>query len=222
MSLGTGHYYQWAYGLTNPQRDRVASGMIAKTVPRGSFVCRTGEPARYWYGVRDGLLKMSAVTVAGEPMSFIGIATGGWFGEGTLLKAERRKYDIVALRDTRLDLMPAETFLWLVDNSPSFSKWLLHQLNERLGQFIALFASDRQGSGVVRVARTLAWLFNPYLYPGMPSDIPVTQEEIAHLAGISRPRTNAALHRLAEANLVRVGYGHVVVVDIEGLRSFND
>ena len=135
MIVENGYYFQWADGLTKLQRDRVAGAMIAKTVKRDAFVCHTGETPKYWYGVRDGLLKMSAVTAAGNPMSFIGIATGGWFGEGTLLKAERRKYDIVALRDTRLDLMPAEVFLWLVHSSPSFSKWLLHQLNERLGQF---------------------------------------------------------------------------------------
>jgi len=113
-------------------------------------------------------------------------------------------------------------FLWLVDNSPPFTKWLMHQLNERLGQFIALLANDRLSSNNMRIARTLAWMFNPYLYPGMPLDIPISQDEIADLAGASRQRTNAALHRLAKANLVKIGYGHVVVVDIEGLRNFTD
>ena len=59
---------------------------------------------------RDSLVKMSGSTAVGRPLSFIDIATGGWFGEGTLLKAERRKYDIVALRDSRLILMPIDLF----------------------------------------------------------------------------------------------------------------
>jgi CRP/FNR family transcriptional regulator, cyclic AMP receptor protein len=174
----------------------------------------------FWYGVRDGLVKMSA-TAGGRPLSFIGIATGGWFGEGTLLKGEHRKYDVLALRDSSLTLMPGDLFLWLVDNSQPFARWLMHQLNERLGQFIALLAIDRLTSYEARVARTLAWLFNPYLYPGMPLDIPISQEEIAHLAGLSRQRTNVALRILAEANLVKIGYGHVIVLDLESLRDFN-
>jgi len=32
-----------------------------------------------------------------------------WFGEGSILKQEPRKYDVVALRDCRVALMPAVT-----------------------------------------------------------------------------------------------------------------
>ena len=47
----------------------------------------------------DGLVKMANVSADGKAMSFTGIGTGGWFGEGSLLKDEPRRYDIVALRD---------------------------------------------------------------------------------------------------------------------------
>jgi CRP/FNR family transcriptional regulator, cyclic AMP receptor protein len=222
MSDGSTPQNPWAVELTDLQHERIVKSLIEKEVKRGSYVCRTGESANYWYGVRDGLVKMCGATVGDRELTFIGIATGGWFGEGTLLKGERRKYDIVALRDTRLTLMPAALFLWLIDDSHPFAKWVMRQLNERLGQFIALLATDRMTSNNMRVARTLSWMFNPYLYPGMPLDIPITQEEIAHLAGTTRQRTNAALKRLAAANLVRVGYGRVVVLDIDGLRNFSD
>ncbi|HWZ71091.1 MAG TPA: Crp/Fnr family transcriptional regulator [Casimicrobiaceae bacterium] len=213
--------WPWSVGLDAEQLNRVNNSLTERTVRRGLLVCRTGEDARYWYGVLDGLVKMSTVTAKGEDLSFIGIATGGWFGEGTLLKAERRRYDIITLRDSRLVLMPRKVFLSLVESSPPFAQWLLFQLNERLSQFIALLANDRTSSTDVRIARTLAWMFNPYLYPGMARDIPITQDEIAHLANVSRSRTNEALHRLASANLVQIGYGHVTVVDIEGLREFD-
>ena len=42
---------------------------------------------------------MANVSADGKSMSFIGVGTGGWFGEGSLLKDEPRRYDIVALRD---------------------------------------------------------------------------------------------------------------------------
>ena len=42
----------------------------------------------------------------------------------------------------------------------------MHQLNERLGQFIAAREIDRLNNPDVRVARSLASLFNPVLYPG--------------------------------------------------------
>ena len=54
----------------------------------GDRVCRTGAPSNYWFGVIDGLLKMSNVTREGGQLTYTGIPAGGWFGEGTLLKRE--------------------------------------------------------------------------------------------------------------------------------------
>jgi CRP-like cAMP-binding protein len=210
----------WGRGLKEADLERVGRTLIERSYRRGEFVCRAGAKPGYWYGVQDGLVKMSSVTRDGKELSFIGIASGGWFGEGTLLKGERRKYDIVALRPSRLFLMPREVFLSLLESRPPFARWLLFQLNERLSQFIALLENDRMSSNDARVARTLAWMFNPYLYPGMPRELPITQDEIAHLASVSRSRANEALHRLADRHLIRLGYGRITVVDIEGLREF--
>jgi hypothetical protein len=37
--------------------------------------------------------------------------------EGTVLKNEARRYDVMALRDTRLAMMDRSTFFWLFENS---------------------------------------------------------------------------------------------------------
>ena len=39
---------------------------------------------------------ISAISRDGKAMTFAGAADGGWFGEGSVLKDEARKYDIVA------------------------------------------------------------------------------------------------------------------------------
>jgi CRP/FNR family cyclic AMP-dependent transcriptional regulator len=215
--------WPWAAQMKPDVLETVNASLVVKRFVRGEYVCRSGEHAEHWYGVAEGLVKMSTVTAAGRDVSFIGIATGGWFGEGTLLKSERRRYDVVALRDSDVVLMPRRVFLSLCAECPEFTQWLLLQLNERLSQFIALLANDRTSSSTdVRVARALAWMFNPYLYPGMSSDIPITQEEIAHLASVSRARTNEALHRLEALDLIKIGYAHVEVLDIDRLRNFGD
>lgn len=213
--------WPWAAGMSQAALDKVASSLVNRRYAKGDYVCRAGGSPEYWYGVAEGLVKMSSITAKGKDLSFIGIAAGGWFGEGTLLKAEKRRYDIVALRDSAIVQMPRSTFSTLIDESPQFSRWVLMQLNERLSQFIALLANDYDTTNEARVARALAWMFNPYLYPGMASDIPITQSEIAHLARLSRARTNEALHRLESLGLIEVGYGHVTVTDIEGLRGFD-
>ncbi|HVL56594.1 MAG TPA: Crp/Fnr family transcriptional regulator, partial [Burkholderiaceae bacterium] len=197
----------WARVLTDAQLERVAADLAIRDYAGASVVCRKGERVEAWIGVLDGLLKISSVSAQGKPVTFAGIPPGGWFGEGSLLKEEPRRYDAVALRDSTIALMPRTTFLWLLDTSIPFNRFLLTQLNERLGQFIATVEFDRLLDPEGRVARCLAGLFNPHLYPGAGPRLPISQEEIGYLSGVSRQRVNQALQVLERAGLLQVEYG---------------
>ena len=210
----------WTDSLSAEQRARIEAETVVKDVPSGAFVCRKGDPVENWVGVIDGLVKMTSVSPEGKTTTFLGVASGGWFGEGSLLKDEYRKYDIVALRDTRLAMMPKPTFDWLLDSDIAFNRFLLMQLNERLAQFIAMVENERLLDPDARVARSLAALFNPVLYPAMGPEVQVSQEEIGYLSGVSRQRVNQALRVLEDAGLLKVEYGGLRIRDLEGLRSF--
>ena len=95
----------------------------------------------------------------------------------------------------------------------------MHQLNERLGQFIAAREIDRLTNPDVRVARSLASLFNPVLYPGVGEVLRITQQELAYLVGLSRQRVNEALTALQAQGAIRVEYGGVRVLDLGALQS---
>lgn len=208
--------------LDPAERERVRSEMTACTVPAGGFVCRKGDSVEHWFGVIDGLVKVSSVSVDGKSVTFIGVPPGGWFGEGSLLKDEPRRYDGIALRDSRIGCMPRTTFQWLLDTSIPFNRYLLEQLNERLGQFVATVEFDRLLGPDARVARCIAQLFNPVLYPGGGPELKISQAEIGYLTGLSRQRANQALRLLEAAGLIRVGYGGITVLDLPGLGSFGD
>jgi CRP/FNR family cyclic AMP-dependent transcriptional regulator len=49
------------------------------------------------------------------------------------------------------------------------------------------------------VARSLAALFHPVLYPGVGDLLRITQQELGYLVGLSRQRVNEALHVLQAA-----------------------
>jgi CRP/FNR family transcriptional regulator, cyclic AMP receptor protein len=210
----------WAQALTPAQLERVEAEASESRVPSGGYVCRKGEPVEHWIGAIEGLLKMSCASPSGKSITFTGLLTGGWFGEGSLLKEGPRQYDAIALRDTRLALIPRVTFLWLLDNSIGFNRFVMQLLNERLGMFISLVEYDRMHDTETRLARCLAALFNPHLNPGISPELKLSQEEIGYLGGVSRQRVNGALKTLEEAGLVKTGYGGVTILDLDGLRSF--
>lgn len=210
----------WARTLTPPEMTRVEADCTEHFVPKGGFVCRKGEPLSSWIGIIDGLVKMNNFSPSGKSVTFTGVPAGGWFGEGSLLKDDTRKYDVIALRDTRIARMPRSTFEWLLENSLPFTRFLLMQLNERLGQFIGLVENDRMLDVDTRVARCLAAMFNAHLYPGIEKLVQISQEEIGYLSGASRQRANQALQLLEREGLLRLDYGGIRVLDLDGLRHF--
>lgn len=211
----------WARELTPEQMARVEADTVEQHVAKGGYVCRKGEMVDAWIGVIDGLVKMNNLSPEGKSVTFTGVPAGGWFGEGTLLKQEQRKYDVVALRDSRIARMPNKTFMWLLDTSLPFTRFLLMQLNERLGQFIGMVEFDRLLDVDARVARCLATLFNTHLYPGTDMLLQISQEEIGYLSGASRQRANQALQVLEKAGLLKVDYGGIQILDVDGLRRFH-
>ncbi|SHH42992.1 cAMP-binding domain of CRP or a regulatory subunit of cAMP-dependent protein kinases [Massilia sp. CF038] len=210
----------WSRALTSAEMMRVEADCFEQFVPKGGYVCRKGELTENWVGIIEGLVKINNFSPEGKSVTFTGVPPGGWFGEGSLLKDEARKYDVMALRDTRVARMPRATFIWLLDASLPFTRFLLMQLNERLGQFIGQVESDRTLDIDTRVARCLAAMFNSHLYPGLEKVVQISQEEIGYLSGASRQRANQALQLLEKEGLLRLDYGGIRILDLEGLRHF--
>jgi CRP-like cAMP-binding protein len=210
----------WARNLAPETLARVERETIVRDFPAGAYICRKGDPVEHWVGIIDGLVKMTSVSAEGKSTTFTGVTSGGWFGEGSLLKDPVRRYDIAVLRATRAALLPRATFQWLLDTDIGFNRFLLMQLNERLAQFIGMVENERLLEPDARVARSLASLFNPVLYPDLATTVQISQEEVGYLTGVSRQRVNQALQVLEKAGLLKVEYGAIRILDLEGLRAF--
>lgn len=210
----------WARGLTGLQLARVDRETQVVHFAAGSVVCREGIAAVHWVGVLDGMVKVDTVTPDGRSTTFIGVSTGGWLGEGSLLKREIRRYEVVTLRDSWVALMPLQTFDWLHETSLGFNHFLVRQLNARLGQFVALVQTGRNQSTTAQVALCLAQLLDPTLCSATSNVLRISQEEVARLCGLSRQIANRALHALQEAGLVRVQYGAIEVLNVDGLQDY--
>ncbi|OUL98284.1 Crp/Fnr family transcriptional regulator [Variovorax sp. JS1663] len=213
------HNIPWMHTLTPTERRRAEAAVVVGDAEPGDLVCRIGRSPTYWFGVVEGLLKMSNDNADGTSMTYSGLPPGGWFGEGTALKREPYRYNIQALRRSVVAGLPVDDFHWLLDHSIGFNRFVMNQLNERLAQFIAAREADRLNDPDARVARNLAALFNPVLFPGVGKLLRITQQELAYLIGLSRQRVNEALRTLQAQGAIRVEYGGLRVLDLAALRD---
>ena len=209
----------WLGLLKADEQAQIVPQLVVSDPQTGDYVCRVGRPVTYWFGVISGLLKMSTDNESGQTMTFTGVPPGGWFGEGTALKREVYRYNIQPLRPSVVAGLPVDTFHWLLDHSIGFNRFIMQQLNERLGQFIAARELDRMTNPELRLARHLATLFNPVLFSGVGEVLRITQQELAYLVGLSRQRVNEALRVLEARQLIRVEYGGLRILDLQGLRT---
>ena len=209
----------WLHLLSPQERLEIVPQLVVSDPQVGDYVCRVGRPVTFWFGVISGLLKMSSDSESGQSITFTGVPPGGWFGEGTALKREIYRYNIQPLRPSVVAGLPLETFHWLIDHSLGFNRFIMQQLNERLGQFIAARELDRMTNPELRLARHLATLFNPVLFSGVGEVLRITQQELAYLVGLSRQRVNEALRVLEARQLIRVEYGGLRILDLNGLRT---
>jgi CRP/FNR family transcriptional regulator, cyclic AMP receptor protein len=208
----------WFPLLDEAARREVLHTASEREVANDGVVSRYGEVAICWYGVLAGLLKWSITARDGNSITLGGQSPGSWFGEGALLRGQPRQADIIALRPSRVAMIPKQTFESLHRTQLAFNHFLLGQINERLHWFMTSITARHLIDADGQVALALVGLLHPLLNPAGGNHLLISQEEIANLAGLSRPRCNRALSRFKERGWIEVEYSSITIRDLPALR----
>src|SRR5690606_7254056 len=125
-------------------------------VAKGAALWRRGDVLQHWCGTVEGLLKWAVNAENGRTVTLAGISAGSWFGEGAVINRQPIGADVIALRPSRVALMPLDCFERLRTLHPSFDRFLVQQLNERMYWFIDGIAASHLLDTDQLVARSLA------------------------------------------------------------------
>ncbi|GAA4422380.1 Crp/Fnr family transcriptional regulator [Acidovorax lacteus] len=208
----------WHAGLPAALQQQVDAGVQMLEAAKGSVVLPAGEMVQGWYAVLSGLVMLQSPTDQGKRSAFIGVPDGEWFGEGSAIKSEVRRYHVIALRPTTLMCLPLPLFDALRSQSLGFNQYLVQHLNMRLGQAMTIIEAGRVGSPAYRVALYLSRLFWR-----STRRLNLTQDELGQLVGLSRQTVNRVLRDLEAQGIVRVEVGRIAIVDDDALaRTLQD
>lgn len=198
----------WFSAQAQQQQAAIVAQVFTVSAARGQIILAANERPEGWYGVLSGLAKISGRATSGRRADFLGVATGDWFGEGAVLKNEPRRYQVFALRDTELLCLPSAAFHALFASSVAFNQFLVRCLNLRVSQAMAVIEAGRTRSPEHRIALALSPLFW-----SRTRQLDLTQDELAHLAGMSRQTANRALNALQERGLIQLTLNRIKVLD---------
>ena len=205
----------WFAQLTEEMQTHVANTTFTLAGSKGQVLLPAGGEVQGWYAVLSGLVKLQSSSCQGRLSAFIGVPDGEWFGEGSVLKAEQRRYDVIALRDTELLCLPRVQFNELLAHCLPFNHFLVTHMNRRLGQAMAIIEAGRLRAPEQRVALYLSGVF----WQGRRRLV-LSQEELGHLAGLSRQTVNRALKSMEQQGLVSLEFGRVTMLDEQALAAY--
>lgn len=217
--LGAMSAHAWFGAL--PLEDRKA--MLARSelvrLQPGEMLFRQGDAPSGFYGLAAGTLKMSSLREDGREAILAVLEAGIWFGEISLIDGEPRTHDATAVGKVEVLQLPRAAFDVLMGRA-HFAKAIAALLAGRIRLLYGLVEDATLRSTRSRVARRLLLLARgDASFPAqMRARVPVSQEELAMMLGITRQTLSKELRLLAGEGVIVIGYGYVEVVSEAGLQ----
>ena len=206
-------------GVDPEAAEALAKEMDTVEVRKGDVLFNEGEAGDSLYIVETGRLAVEVRTETGDVVMLDVIGPGGVVGEVALvLPGSMRTATVLALDHVTVRMLTSEAFDELCREHPPVAvaaSQLLAERVERLTHHLveALYVSvDR------RVARRIWTLASLHGGPVAGTELPLTQQDIADLAGATRPTVNQSLKKLEAQGAVSLFRGGVRIADADLLR----
>jgi CRP-like cAMP-binding protein len=205
-------------GLTQADVDQLVGFARRRSYRRNEVIFHEGDSADTVHLIQVGHVASRAVTEAGETVTYRILGPGDMFGLLSLQSGKVRRYGTaVALGSTVTYMITAERLreLWLGD--PAMSQLVVDLLAAQIRIFTAALVEALFVPVDNRVLRRMVALSELFGQGRAGAEIPLTQEDIAELAGTSRATVNRVMKDLEAARCIQRRRSAVVVVDPEAL-----
>ena len=209
---------RWFGALPLAERQLMLSEAELLRLRKGEMLFRQGDPPSSFYGLVSGALKISSLREDGREAILAVIEPGIWFGEISLIDDQPRTHDATALTALEVLQLPRPVFERLMERAV-FARAVAALLAGRIRVMYGIVEDATLRSTRARVARRLLLLArgDASMSPQARPRVPVSQEGLAMMLGISRQTLSKELRMLADEGLIGLGYGYIEVVSEDGL-----
>jgi CRP/FNR family cyclic AMP-dependent transcriptional regulator len=205
--------------LPEPELRRLVAIARRRRFARNEVVFHRGDPADTLHLIIRGHFAARLETRLGDTVTMSVHGPGDAFGELALLETEQaRSTTVAALEPGETYAVHRDDFARLRQDYPEVNDVLARLLAQRLRRTSELLAEALFVSAEVRVLRRLGELATLYGGGGPATVVPLTQHELAGLAGTSRATVNRVLRAEVKRGTVALRRGQIVVADPSAIR----
>ena len=204
--------------LDEEDRRRVLAAASRHRYGRGEAIFREGDPGDSLHLLDKGHVAVQMTTPLGDVLTLAVLGPGEMFGELAAVSSEpHRSATIRSLDRTETLVIRGDEFTELRRRHPSLNELLLELASARIPRLSSQLVEALFVRVDKRVLRRVLALAELYGGCRAGTTIPVRQDDIAELAGATRPTVNRALKEAAAGGAIEVGRGRIAVVDPERL-----
>lgn len=183
--------------LSDADRERVLKAARSRRYARHEVLFHEDDPGDCLHLVKVGRLGVQVGLESGESLTLTVLSPGDAFGELAVLgKPHRRTATVVAWEPSETLSLTGEAFTALCRDNPPIERLELSLLAERVDQLSRRLLEALYVGVERRVYRRLVELCGIYGDGAPGTVIPLSQDEVAGLAGASRPTVNQVIQRL--------------------------
>jgi CRP-like cAMP-binding protein len=204
--------------LTEDEQRRVISQTRRRRFRRGEVVFHEGDPGDSLHLVAKGHVGVRRSTPLGDIATLVVLGPGDYFGELIFVSPESgRNATVVALDAVETLSLHRDQLQTLRSQYPGIDRFLLDAMAKEIRRLSSLLSDALYVPVDKRVFRRLLEVANTYGNDGPARVVPLTQEDLASLAGTTRPSANKALRLAEEAGLITMSRGEIRLLDPDGL-----
>jgi CRP-like cAMP-binding protein len=192
-----------------------------KEYPPGAMICVEGDPATHVFILVRGWAKILSATDDGHETVLALRGEGDIVGEMAGAAAGHRNAAIEAIDTVHALIVGYDRFNSFLDTHPESSHAYRRMMTQRWSDADATLRRRMFTSGAQRLAVLLLELARRHgnqAGGAIEITLPLSQEELASLAGTSRATVARALSNWRKRGIIRTGQYRITLIDLPGIR----
>ncbi|HEY0518827.1 MAG TPA: Crp/Fnr family transcriptional regulator [Ilumatobacteraceae bacterium] len=196
-------------------RRAVVQSAVRRRYRKGDSVFHAGDQGDSIHLIVKGRVAIQVVTTAGDTATLNLLGAGESFGELALVSDGIRSATVVAIEPLETLTLSHRDVDHLRDANPAVQRFLIDVLADQVARLSRRVMEAHFVSAEQRVVRRLADTTRLFADSGdaVAATVPLTQEQLAGLAGTTRPTANRVLQELAAHGIVAIGRGRIDILD---------
>lgn len=206
---------QWPLleGVPREEVERILGAARRRSFTRNEVIFHEGDPGESLHLIDTGRVAVRVTTPLGEVATLLILGPGEFFGELALLdRGSLRTATVIALEATKTLSIARGDFDRIRRTHPAVTEVLAGILADKVKRYTNHLLEALYVPADIRVLRRLLDLSDSYSH-GETILIPLTQQDLAGLAGTSRATVNRVLREEESKGTLRLGRSRTVIVD---------